>query len=384
MSHTTYFAIAAACYYSAVASAASEMVLAPRVYQATPLGATIPSGWMKSQLDAQDAGLCGNQYLGGGGHVNDSSWVGGHGYNGLAESYVYWLNGFIPLAVQLQDHSKIALIKNQMDYIFTAAANDTKDEGWLGPLTDGSPWSSYRFATCLGQYYEATHDKRVPAVFFKYNQVLHDYLVKTPLKIGSWAQVRWQEMLMACEWLLDTFGAQAAPDDVAKTWALMKLLTVQGFNWTGWVDSSPQKPWLNSTFTPEPGTEPGPYIANHDISGGDLSRGPLASNGTPEDCEKRCNATAGCVAYVFAPKHCAPENLPAPMCFLKSSVTSPSPKACRNYRVVGMSHVKSTIKPWFPTNTHDADMIGTNKWKPKMDRMWTHGVNLGQAMATSV
>ena len=27
-------------------------------------------------------------------------------------------------------------------------------------------------------------------------------------------------------------------------------------------------------------------------------------------------------------------------------------------------------------------MIGTNKWKPKMDRMWTHGVNLGQAMNT--
>ena len=70
------------------------------------------------------------------------------------------------------------------------------------------------------------------------------------------------------------------------------------------------------------------------------------------------------------------------MCFLKASVTTTSKNNCRNYRIVGLSKTKSTIKPWFPTNTHDADMIGTNKWKPKMDRMWTHGVNLGQAMAT--
>jgi len=38
------------------------------------------------------------------------------------------------------------------------------------------------------------------------------------------------------------------------------------------------------------------------------------------------------------------------------------------------------FSPWFPNNTADADSIGTNKWQPGMDRMWTHGVNLGQAM----
>ena len=67
---------------------------------------------------------------------------------------------------------------------------------------------------------------------------------------------------------------------------------------------------------------------------------------------------------------CAPERLKAPGCWLKASVTTSQANPCRNYRVLGLSKVKSEIKPWFPTNTLDADNIGTNKWKPKMDRMW--------------
>lgn len=362
------------------ASAGNKMP-APRAYDSVPLGATVPGGWLRSQLDAQDAGLCGNHYLGGGGHVTDSSWVGGKGYNGLDESYVYWLNGYLPLAVQLGDQNKMNEIKAQMNYIFSAAENNTKAQGWLGPLVDGSAWSSFRYATCLGQYYEATQDKRVAAVFFKYNQVLHDFLVKSPMPIGSWTQVRWQEHVVACQWLLDTFGAGASSDDVENTWKLMELLTVQGFNWTGWVASTEQTPWLNASGA-EPSVKPGGYIQNHDISGGDLSSQSLPAGGTALDCEKRCNATAGCVAYVYAPAGCPPEKLKLPGCWLKATVTAATPKHCRNYRVLGESSVKSTIKPWFPTNTLDADMIGNNHWKPKMDRMWTHGVNLGQAMNT--
>ena len=45
---------------------AAQRSLAPRAFEPLPTGATKPLGWMKTRLDAQDAGLCGNQYLGGG------------------------------------------------------------------------------------------------------------------------------------------------------------------------------------------------------------------------------------------------------------------------------------------------------------------------------
>ena len=109
--------------------AAGANQLAPRAYDPVPLGATMPDGWLLSQLNAQDAGLCGNKYLGGGAHASDSKWVGGKGYNGLDESYVYWLNGFLPLAVQLGDTKKMAEIHEQMDYIFAAAENNTVAAG---------------------------------------------------------------------------------------------------------------------------------------------------------------------------------------------------------------------------------------------------------------
>ena len=56
------------------------------------------------------------------------------------------------------------------------------------------------------------------------------------------------------------------------------------------------------------------------------------------------------------------------------------PCHCLSGKYNNGSWTNLTIKPWFPTNTLDADSIGSNKWKPKMSRMWTHGVNLGQAM----
>ena len=65
--------------------------------------------------------------------------------------------------------------------------------------------------------------------------------------------------------------------------------------------STEQRPWLNASYTPDPKTQPGAYIEKMDISGGDLSSGSLPNGSTHVDCERKCNATAGCVAFVFAP-----------------------------------------------------------------------------------
>ena len=59
-------------------------------------------GWLLKQLETQADGLSGalphfwND-------IQSSSWVGGHGDTGLHERTPYWLNGFVPLAYQLNN-----------------------------------------------------------------------------------------------------------------------------------------------------------------------------------------------------------------------------------------------------------------------------------------
>src|SRR5881227_2529998 len=74
--------------------------LRPFAFQPLPLGQIKPSGWLLNQLKTQAAGL--------GGHldefwpdVRDSAWVGGKAEGW--ERGPYWLDGFIPLAVALDD-----------------------------------------------------------------------------------------------------------------------------------------------------------------------------------------------------------------------------------------------------------------------------------------
>ena len=98
----------------------------------------------------------------------NSSWMGGSADTGLHERTPYWLNGFIPLAYQLQDpqliktvsiaiahkptyYSSLALqAQHFIDYIL---AHQT-DDGWLGPTdrTDGNCyWSKYPLLLALRQ-----------------------------------------------------------------------------------------------------------------------------------------------------------------------------------------------------------------------------------------
>ena len=59
-------------------------------------------GWLREQLAIQASGLSGNlQFFWP--DVMNSSWMGGHADTGLHERTPYWLNGFVPLAYQLQE-----------------------------------------------------------------------------------------------------------------------------------------------------------------------------------------------------------------------------------------------------------------------------------------
>ena len=67
------------------------------------------SGWLKEQLAIQADGLSGHlpffwQ------DVMNSCWVGGTADTGLHERTPYWLNGFVPLAYQLQNPTLIQMV----------------------------------------------------------------------------------------------------------------------------------------------------------------------------------------------------------------------------------------------------------------------------------
>ena len=61
-------------------------------------------GWLLNQLKTQATGLSGHLSLFWP-DVNQSVWIGGQHDPGLNERTPYWLNGFVPLAYQLQDKS---------------------------------------------------------------------------------------------------------------------------------------------------------------------------------------------------------------------------------------------------------------------------------------
>ena len=83
----------------------------------------------------------------------------------------------------------------------------------------------------------------------------------------------------------------------------------------------------------------GQYEIGVDHAGMDLDV-PCGPNGcvfdtseTHMDCERLCNATAGCVGYVFADGSCS--GVSKPICWLKASWMPGTPATCRNSRVVG-------------------------------------------------
>ena len=80
----------------------------------------------------------------------NSSWIGGKADGGLHERAPYWLNGFLPLAYQLENQTLINMAFKYIDYIISHQA----DDGWLGldDDKDGNEyWSKYFMMMILRQ-----------------------------------------------------------------------------------------------------------------------------------------------------------------------------------------------------------------------------------------
>ena len=214
----------------------NRLPLHPKAYMELPLGAVKPEGWLLQQLELMRDGLTG--------HLDEwypsvvgerNGWLGGDG-DGW-ERGVYWLDGLVPLAWQLEDE---ALKAKAMPWIEWALGSQTK-EGYFGPVPFEIPpenepglqkgmredwWPKMVMLKVLQQYYEVSEDERVIELMLNYFKFQLKELPYTPLDHWTfWANRRGGDNLMVVYWLYNQTGESFLLE-------LADLLHQQTFPWS--------------------------------------------------------------------------------------------------------------------------------------------------------
>jgi uncharacterized protein len=197
--------------------------LKPNAYIKLPLGAVKPSGWLRSQLEAQAAGLTGN--------IDDfwpdlvnSSWRGGEGE--AWERGPYYLDGLVPLAYLLDDKFLIEKSGKWIQRIISSSS----DTGWYGPAKNKDRWPLAVANKVLMQYYEATGDTNALNVLKKYFRYLHESPPDWP--DSEWRGVRAMENAVTGYWLFRQTG---------ELWILETIESIQknSSDWTTYYENFP-------------------------------------------------------------------------------------------------------------------------------------------------
>jgi hypothetical protein len=197
--------------------------LLQNAYIKLPLGTVKASGWLKSQLENQAAGLTGNLDDFWPDLVN-SSWRGGNGE--AWERGPYFLDGLVPLAYLLNDERLIGKVKTWIEPILASSS----DTGWYGPAKNKDRWPLAVANKVLMQYYEATGDKRALDVLTRYFRYLHDSPPDWPDK--EWRGVRAMENAVTGYWLYRQTG---------QPWILETIGSIQknSSDWTSYYEKFP-------------------------------------------------------------------------------------------------------------------------------------------------
>ena len=197
--------------------------LLKNAYIKLPLGAVKPEGWLKSQLEAQAAGLTGNLDDFWPDLVN-SSWRGGNGE--AWERGPYYLDGLVPLAYLLEDKRLIEKSNIWIENIITSSS----DSGWYGPAKNKDRWPLAVANKVLMQYFEATGDKRALDVLTKYFRYLHTSAPDWPDK--DWRGVRAMENAVTGYWLYR---------QIKEPWILETIESIQknSSDWTSYYENFP-------------------------------------------------------------------------------------------------------------------------------------------------
>jgi len=197
--------------------------LKQNAYIKLPLGSIRPEGWLKSQLEAQAAGLTGNvdEFWP---DLLNSSWRGADGE--AWERGPYYLDGLVPLAYLLDDELLKQKVKSWIEPIIASST----DSGWYGPSKNKDRWPLAVANKVLMQYYETSSDQRALELLKKYFRYIHDTPPDWP--DGAWRGVRAMENAVTGYWLYR---------QTREPWILETIESIQKncFDWTSFYEKFP-------------------------------------------------------------------------------------------------------------------------------------------------
>jgi hypothetical protein len=235
---------------SGVKKAAAEGLL-PLKYTNFPLGATSPSGWLRTQLQLVTNGLSGHLELFWD-DIADSVWIGGeHDHSGAGhERGPYWLNGVVPLSAHLNASGDTKATTLNVDlqgqvnrWVYYILDHQNKTTGWLGP-DDGfggagnTYWNGWNIAAALLQYADARAisdpiiSARCNKAVLSYITCVHGRMLTVPF--SAWSQNRWQDWAYIVHWLLD----QAPQGQEQLLWDAAELTQQQSWDWDAYYDQT--------------------------------------------------------------------------------------------------------------------------------------------------
>ncbi|MDE2637354.1 MAG: glycoside hydrolase family 127 protein [Chloroflexota bacterium] len=171
--------------------------LYPTAFQALPLGAIKPRGWLLDQLRVQANGLTG--------HLDEfwpdvgpsSGWLGGDGDSW--ERGPYYLDGLLPLAHLLADERLLNKVEPWIEWTL----NSQDERGYFG-TRDPDWWPRMIMLKVLMSHYEATEDERVLQLMTEYFRYQLRVLPVKPLYLWGWARA--MDNILAVHWLYNFTG----------------------------------------------------------------------------------------------------------------------------------------------------------------------------------
>ncbi len=242
-----------------LATYAAAAQLAPPALDRLPAGAIHPRGWLKAQAEAQVSGFTGGCTVSPVCGIMQSKWLANDDYDvnkGNEQGGGYFLNGFMPLTCQVDVGDELRAYREATIDKNLRWANETG--GWFGgeiPHGNGSTAPNYwgrmhvmlafeSYAECEGAFAptNATAQAMVQDALVTYHKLIaariaaHD----PPFVDNPWGYARYQEVLVAVQWLIDR------GHDDAELWDLMTQMRTQELpviDWEEWfVSGDPYDP----------------------------------------------------------------------------------------------------------------------------------------------